>query len=529
MTATSSLSFSATTLIALIATPVAADSSLETTVIYPAEATPEIAASYTPESGQTPKTPSYSASLLDSIGHEFALPYESRPRTDQQLRWFVSNPDYLQRVFERSRRYMPHIVEEIRKRNLPMEFALLPVVESAYDPFAYSHGRAAGLWQFIPGTGRLFKLEQNWWYDGRRDPVASTRAALDYLEHLHARLDGDWLLAIAAYNSGEGRVRGAIRKNRRKGLPTDFWHLALPRETRAYVPKLLALSELVKNSWRYDVQLPVVSGVPYFREVSTGGQIDLALVASLANIEVQEIYKLNAGLNRWATAPSGPHRLMVPYDVAYALQEKLDQLPATERISWKRHKIKSGDALSTIASKYGTTVRALQQANSLRGTSIRAGRYLMIPIARGNASQYALSVDMREQRLLNSAAPGEGVQYTVRHGDSFWSIATQHGVSTRRLAKWNGMAPGDTLPVGKTLLIKQSQGATAAAPATSPDGTRRKIRYTVRRGDSLSKISSRFRVSVSDLQKWNRIKGQKYLQPGQKLNLYVDVTRQSGG
>lgn len=466
-------------------------------------------------------------SLLDTLAGEFYLPEELNDRVQMQLNWYSRNPEYLNRVFERSKRYLPHIVSEIRARGMPMELALLPVVESAFDPFAYSHGRAAGLWQFVPATGKMFKLEQNWWYDGRRDPVESTRAALDYLQHLHKRLNGDWLLAIAAYNSGEGRVRGAVRRNRKAGEPTDFWHLKLPRETRAYVPKLLAISHLVKNYWKFNVTLPFVSSAPYFAEVNTGGQIDLALVAELANVDVQEIYRLNSGYNRWATSPDGPHRLMVPYESAGRVQYELDQLPASERVSWKRHKIREGDTLSTLASHYSTTVTALKAANDLRGTSIRAGKHLLIPVSSRAQTSYSLSSDMRQQRRLDS---GDHTRYTVKSGDSFWTIARRFGVGTRQLARWNGMAPGDTLSVGKVLVVKggKAPSETSAGTDVSPDGTRRKIRYTVRRGDSLSRISSRFKVTVAELKKWNRISGQRYLQPGQKLNLYVDVTRQSG-
>lgn len=467
-------------------------------------------------------------SLLDSIGAEFYLPVDLNERTQSQLNWYARHPDYLNRVFERSKRYLPHIVEQIRARGMPLELALLPVVESAFDPFAYSHGRAAGLWQFVPATGKMFKLKQNWWYDGRRDPVDSTRAALDYLQHLHERLDGDWLLAVAAYNSGEGRVRSAVRKNRRLNKPTDFWNLALPRETRAYVPKLLAISHLVRNYWQYEVTLPFVSSAPYFAEVRTGGQIDLALVADLAQIDVQEIYRLNSGYNRWATSPDGPHKLMVPAESAALVQYELDQLPASDRISWKRHKIASGESLSTLARKYSTTVATLKAANNLSTTSIRAGKHLLIPVSSKDKASYSLSADMREQRLLNRGG-ASNTRYTVKSGDSFWSIGRQFDVGTRALARWNGMAPGDTLSVGKELVIKGgNKSSESSGSGVSPDGTRRKIRYTVRRGDSLSRISSRFSVSVADLKKWNSISEQRYLQPGQKLSLYVDVTRQSG-
>ncbi|MEO1575216.1 MAG: transglycosylase SLT domain-containing protein, partial [Pseudomonadota bacterium] len=202
--------------------------------------------------------------LLDYIAGRLRLPDADQKRIDQEYRWYTSHPDYLDRVFTRAQRYLPFIVAQLEERGMPMDIALLPVVESAFDPFAYSHGRASGLWQFIPGTGRMYGLKQDWWYDGRRDVVASTKAALDYLEALHRKTDGDWLKAIAAYNSGEGRVLSAVRRNRKAGKPTDFWHLSLPRETRAYVPKLLAIARVVARRYEHGVPLPYVEHAPYF-------------------------------------------------------------------------------------------------------------------------------------------------------------------------------------------------------------------------------------------------------------------------
>src|SRR5210317_660690 len=209
---------------------------------------------YSPVAGiDMPSTPAGPEDVLAKLRRGFELTYEGNNRTAAELKWFAKHPDYLNRVFTRAQRYMPYILAELERRDLPLELALLPIVESAYDPFAYSHGRAAGLWQMIPGTARRFGIKQNWWYDGRRDVVDSTRAALDYLEYLHELNDGDWLNAIASYNSGEGNVLRAVKRNRKAGKPEDFWNLSLPRETSMYVPKLLALVDIVENPDAYNL------------------------------------------------------------------------------------------------------------------------------------------------------------------------------------------------------------------------------------------------------------------------------------
>ncbi len=465
--------------------------------------------------------------LWQRIRNGFQLEADDRRAVQQQLDWYVRHPAYITRVFTRAKRFLPYIVAEAESRGMPLEVALLPVVESAFDPFAYSHGRAAGLWQIIPGTGKRFGLKQNWWYDGRRDPVAATHAALDYLEYLYKLLDEDWLLAVAAYNSGEGNVKRAQRKNLSRSRDTDFWSLSLPKETEAYVPKLLAIRAVVADPESLGLTLPAIEDTPYFEEVPTNSQIDLALAADLAGLDIDELYALNAGFNRWATDPDGPHRLMVPVDAAPVLTQALADLPDRERVKWVRYKVKNGDVLSNIARKNGTTVELLRQVNGLNGSMIRAGKYLMIPTATRSLDSYTKSADSRLSSTMSRPRGVSKAQHVVKSGESFWSIGKKYGVSTRNLAKWNGMAPGDTLSVGRKLVIWTD--GTVAQVGSSPSDQVRKVTYTVRKGDSLARISSRFRVSVSEIQKWNAgtLAKSKYLQPGQKLVMYVDVTAQS--
>ncbi len=452
----------------------------------------------------------------------------SDPRVEAQLNWYRKHPKYLNRVASRASRYYYYVIHEVISRGIPAEIALLPIVESAYDPFAYSHGRAAGPWQFIPGTAKHFGLKKSWWYDGRRDIRASTDAALTYLSQLKKRFNGDWQLALAGYNAGGGNVSKAIRKNRKKNKPTDFWSLSLPRETSAYVPKLIALARIVKEPQRYGITLQPLPDEPYFDVVETGSQIDLAQAAELASVSVDEIYLLNPGFSQWATDPEGPHQLLVPYQQAESFRTALSKLPKEQRVTWKRYKIRSGDSLLLIARKHKTTVETLKTANNLRGNLIRAGQVLLIPTASKNAGAYALSSDQRQAKKSQRIALRSGKQklkYKVRSGDSFWTIARRYKVGVRELASWNQMAPGDPLRIGKQLVIWQKSPVSGTADGNNGRNIIRKIGYRVRSGDSLSRIASRFNVRVMDIRRWNTLAGSKYLQPGQHLTLYVDVTR----
>ncbi len=446
------------------------------------------------------------------------------PRLQAQFEWYKKHPDYMQRVATRASRYYYYILGEVLKRDMPAEVALLPIVESAYDPFAYSYGRAAGPWQFIPGTAKHFGLKNSWWYDGRRDIVASTEAALNYLQQLHDRFD-DWELALAAYNCGGGNVSKAIRRNEKKGLPTDFWSLDLPKETRVYVPKLLAVSRLIRDAEKSDLILTPLANEPVFEAVELDSQIDLAQAAELSSITTQELYQLNPGFNRWATDPDGPHRLLVPAAAAEQFRSRLAALPSEQRVNWTRHKIGKGETISTIAQHYKTTTAVIREANKLTNNTIRAGKYLLIPSAKHDSNEYSLSQSQRFNRKQVQLAQSDRnkTTYQVKTGDSFWKIANQNNISVRELASWNQMAPGDPLRVGQTLTMWKAE--TNQGLSRSDEQMIRRIGYSVRSGDSLYTIADRFRVSINDIKRWNKLEKSKYLQPGQRLTLYVDITK----
>lgn len=466
-------------------------------------------------------------SLWLRIVNGFALDdYADNARVDAQRVWFANHQAYLDRVTSRAQRYLHYIADETEKRNMPMELALLPVVESAFDPFAYSRSHASGPWQFIPSTGRHFNLTQDWWYDGRRDIVDSTQAALNYLQQLADRFNGDWLLALASYNAGAGTVSRAIERNRAQGLPTDFWSLTLPRETRDYVPKLIAVAQLVSNPAKYGITLPDIANEPYFDVVDTGGQLDLSQAAKMADIPVEELYMLNPGFNRWATSPNGPDRLLIPLKHVEDFVASLDQLPPDQRVTWTRYVIRNGDNLLSISRHKGVPVETLRSVNHIKGNNIVAGKTLLIPGGNGSAESYAsaLGKTLRSHNQPASFAGGSQRTYVVRSGDTLWGIARRHRVAQKDLLAWNNMTSGSTLRPGQKLKLQGSSTAFAPVPSsTRGDDSTRQVRYSVRNGDSLYAIASKFNVSVASIERWNSISSSRSIQPGQHLTLYVDV------
>lgn len=424
--------------------------------------------------------------------------YLEQKRVQQELRWLQRHPSYLKRLQPRLQNYLPYIYTQTQLRNLPAELALLPIVESALDTFAFSHGGAAGPWQFVRGTARQYGLDINDWYDGRRDVIASTDAALDYLTYLNKRFD-DWYLALASYNAGQGNVSKARRKNPGAG----FFDLRLPKETQAYVPRLLALAAVIRDPQAYGIELPEVVPGTHFHTVTTHSQFQLSKVSQAIGIDMDTLYRWNPSLNQWATPPEGPHRIIVPasVDVA-AAQHAIDQIPAGQRVDWTEVRVRPGDTLSQLARRHGTDVTSLRMANNLSGSNIRAGKKLLIP-----KHAAALSTTPRSAR--------GSVNYVVQPGDSLWTIARAHKVSLNKLMRNNHLGPKDTLSVGKTLKIPAAKDAKRKVT--------RKVHYKVRRGDSLARIASKFNVSVKQIANWNKLDTARYLQPGQGLLLYVNV------
>ncbi|TLY50274.1 MAG: LysM peptidoglycan-binding domain-containing protein, partial [Gammaproteobacteria bacterium] len=414
-----------------------------------------------------------------------------RQAVDQQLRWYASNPDYLQRAFGRADLYLYQIVTELERRGMPLELALLPVVESAFEPYAYSRARASGLWQFIPGTGSRFGLKQDWWYDGRRDIVESTRAALDYLQRLHDEFDGDWLLAVAAYNCGEAMVERAVDMNRAAHRPVTFWDLWLPGETRAYVPKLLAMKRLVRDPEGYGLEFSPIPNSPYFTRVATHSQVNLKIAAEIAGVSPEELYELNPAFHRWATDPAGPHYLLLPVDAADVFAENLEQLSPDQRLGVDHYSVRRGDSIASVARKFHTSVNVIRELNDLTG-GLTVGDDLRVPSA---VPELPAKVMLAAARVDGHSRSGRRAHVqVVRRGDSLWTIARRNGMNVNTLASLNGMHPGDALRAGQRIRL-----TSGSSGGSGRSGSHRRLFYTVREGDTVTQIARLFQCSVPQL------------------------------
>ena len=472
--------------------------------------------------------------LFARLRSGFQLQDSDDPTIDRELNWFANNPEYLERVWGRAEMYMHYIVEELDRRKMPRELALLPVIESAFEPYAYSRARAVGLWQFIPGTGSKYGLKQNWWYDGRRDVVESTRAALDYLQALHEEFNGDWLLAIASYNCGEGNVERAVANNLRAGKETDFWHLKLPTETRAYVPKLLAMRRIVAAPADYGLEFSKIPDVPYFAVVHTGGQIDLQVAADIAGITKDELYELNPAFHRWATDPTGPYQLLLPTEVADGLEPTYLSLTPEQRMRVEKYSVHPHDTVASVAKSYSTTPELIRELNGLSPKdTIAVGDSLRVPSTHvelpAKAARAAALFDRRVAGNVPGARrSGRTAVHVVRRGDTLASIARRLGTDTRTLARLNNMKSGDRLRAGQRLVVAangslRSGTTTSGNPrASSGDAaSAHKVTYTVRRGDTLYSVARLLQVTVSQLLSWNGIGRSGTIRPGQRLVAFV--------
>ena len=389
------------------------------------------------------------------------------PRIEQQRLWFASNPSFLENAGERGSLYIHYIVERLEERNMPLELALLPVIESAYNPMAYSRANAVGLWQFIPSTGRYFNLRQTRFYDGRRDITASTTAAMDYLTRLHDMFNGDWLLALAAYNAGEGTVSRAIERNEKLGLPTDYWNLPLPAETRAYVPKLLALSQVVLAPDAYGVNLNPIANEPYFQVVEINQRMDLSKVAAVANIDEDELFQLNPAFKQRTTL-DGPQHLLVPTSKAQLLTASLSTMRPDELISKKplkpvfdgadsskiasakrSYRVKRGDNLGTIAKANKVDVKDLQRWNKLSGKNLKIGQTLVMQDTSKTRSGRVNTVVAANRK---TASKKQQTQYKVKQGDSLYIVAKRFNVEMQHLKRWNPRV-GKALKPGQMLTV----------------------------------------------------------------------------
>ena len=380
--------------------------------------------------------------VWERIRRGYAVPNLNSPLVDKWTAYYAAHPQSLQRMADRSGKYLYYIVDEINRRGLPTELALLPFVESAYNPNAYSRARASGLWQFIPSTGTAFNLEQNYWRDQRRDPIASTNAALDYLEYLF-EYQGDWFLAFASYNWGEGSVKRAISKNVAAGKPADYRYLKMPAETANYVPKLQAIKNIIANPAKYAVVLPIVSNDPYFVTISKDRDIDLAVAAKLAEMSIEEFSELNPSFNQGVIMADLKPEIILPLDKAPLYLANLAAYEG-DLTSWKKYPARQGESLNEIAKKFNVSAPAIRRANNMNRGLIRvpSAQIVIIPGPTANLNLATAEVTRRSGTK----------SYRVRRGDTLSGIASRHKTSVRNLRQLNNLK-GSTLRVGQLLKV----------------------------------------------------------------------------
>ncbi len=453
-----------------------------------------------------------SPNVWEVLRKQFTLSHElNRPEVQNQLRWLIAHPSYLNQL-ARSEPYIYHIITTIKQRKLPGEIALIPMIESSFDPFAYSGAGAAGLWQLMPGTGTDLGLKRDWWFDARRSIGPSTDAALNYLAYLNKFFDGNWILAFAAYDSGEGTMARIIKNSGQSGHNIQFWSLSVPQETKAYIPRLLALAEVIQNPQRYHVELPDIPHVPYFEEVNIGSQIDLNHAAKLAGISYQDLIKLNPGYNHWATAPYRPYKLLIPADRVEDFSRNLANVPEEDRISWKRHQVSAGDNLSLIARKYHTSINLIKELNQFKSNAVTKGQYVLIPSNKpAPSTQIASKINVTPHKQTRAkitplAAPLK--QYKVVHivqkHDSFALLEKKYNVSMQQIKAWNKMPAKAPLRQGRALTIWKTNQLTT---------------YRVKSGDNLSRIAHEHNIGLSRLIQLNPGLSVYALKPGLTLRL----------
>lgn len=449
--------------------------------------------------------------LWQRIRFGFGMPDLDNKRVRAMMAYYAARPDYLQRIFERSRRYLYHIVDELEKRGMPTELALLPMVESAYNPMAYSRSHASGIWQFIPPTGKRYSLKQNWWYDERRDIVASTSAALDYLQDLYD-MHGDWQLALASYNWGENAVARAIKKNRKAGRPTDYSSLKMPPETRNYVPKLQALKNIISDPKPFGVALDPIPNQPYFVRVNGTGAIDVRLAAKLAEMPVDDFIALNPGFNRPLIPTSLDSRIVLPADKLEVFRANLEKYDDKARVSWKTYRPRRGERLDHIARKFHVSLAELKKVNGIRRYSNHTPSLLVVPT--NSAAAHAAPLPI----MYAPPIPASGRVHVVRRGESLWTISRHYGVTVNDLKRWNHHVR--IIRPGRRLVVYPGASRHYRYRSTTDSGGV----HVVRPGDTLWDLARHYGVTVDELKRWNH--DVSSLRPGQRLVVDPKVSRQ---
>lgn len=492
--------------------------------------------------------------LWNRIRNGFQLQELDSPLIKEHEAWYAKRPAYVARMTARSQLYLFHIVEEVQRRKLPTEIALLPMIESAFNPTAYSRSQAAGIWQFIPSTGKNFGLDQNWWYDGRRNVLAATNAALDYLQRLYGMF-GSWELALAAYNCGEGTVARAIASNRAKGLPTDYLSLRLPPESRNYVPKLLAVKHIIATPEAYGLTLNDVPNKPFFTTVEVAKHIDVALAARFADMSIEEFSALNPAFNKPVITHTDNEVLLLPTAKVGIFKANMRRYGDRQLHSWQAYRGQRGERIDKIAKQFDITPAKLRGLNHVqeRKGKLKTAQLLLVPLKLVKPLPTAAQI-ATTKLPMQIASAGTPQTYVVQKDDTLFSIAHRFGTTTEDLQNRNHL-DSNSAKVGSAIEIPAAEGKLLAEndvplslkveQVASSDMSTASLEvpsqmtpksessksgkiipaithalYTVKRGDTLYSIARAFQVAVKDLRQWNHLRSRStHLTPGIKIRI----------
>lgn len=444
--------------------------------------------------------------ILNIISKELSLfHFENEPLVKNQIEWLLKNPNYLKSVFERSKPYLFYIYSKIREKNLPIELTLLPIIESTYDPLAYSQSHASGLWQFIPSTAQYLGLERTLWFDARRDVVDSTDVAIDYLLYLNGKFSKDWLLTLAAYNGGEGTLSKAIEKNKDASKAIKFWDLQLPNETENYVPKFLALAHIIKNKDILKIDLPSIPNQKVFEIIELRDQIEISTIVEVSDLDYETFTKFNPGFRRSVTPPNKKSNILLPIKSADTFKMFITQENPDNWLPFSEYQIKPGDTLSEIALDKDSSIKSIRDINNLSGDILRIGSIIKVPHNRGTP--------LTSKRLMST----QMVSHEIHLGETLSKIAKIYGTTVKSVMLENALKSSN-IKAGDTLQIQIMTNKLTQQHL-------RKIYYKVKPGDSLYLIAKRFSVSIKDIKKSNALANSKYIHPGQTLVLEVDAMR----
>ena len=420
---------------------------------------------------------------------------------DEQILSYMNNHlrdiDKFEEYLNDSYYFLYFVIKELEKNNLPIELSILPYIESNYDPFSISPSGAVGMWQFMPRTGRLYELNKSWWSEDRHDPFKSTEAAIGYLKYLYQRFDGDIYLSIAAYNAGPSLVDKRINQNKRKGEDIDFWSLNLPTQTKNYVPKYIALRELILNPEKYGITLPNIPYESVVKKITIPGQVEILALSEYLEIKPELLYKLNAGYTKWASAPKDESIFFIPKEKYFLFSSEKNPFNKTNDINWISHTVNKGDNLWDLAIKYDTEVDVIKEVNYLNNDLLSINDNLLIPLGKTKS---------------NNFIPYE--MYIVSEGDTLWSIAKKYNLDVNNLARMNSLNKNEYLQLGQQLSIGNKN------IYRNMESKKRTILYSVKQGDNLFKISELFDVTISSIEEINKFSNPT-LMPGQIIKIAI--------